>query len=578
MNELSRLWQLFQPYRTWMLVGTLAAILTLLANVTLMAAAGWFLTAMAAAGAAGVAMNYFTPAAMIRGSAMIRTAGRYSERLVNHEATFRLIASLRVWFYQHLEPLAPARLQQYHSGDLLSRIRADIDALDNLYVRVLVPVAVANVSIVLFTVFLLFYHPLLALSGLTFLVLAGVGLPIWSQARGLEPGRRIAEDEAALRTAVIDGVQGMAELTLNGAAERQAQRIDSLSRRLIADQTRLSSDHGLTQAAVGLCASLSLWVMLWIAIPLVNDGRLMPPQLAMLALFTLASFEAVAPLPQAFQMLGRTLAAAHRLFAIVDTEPAVAEPSTPSPRPERFDLAFDDVGFTYPDAPRPALSGIRLQVPQGTRAAVIGATGSGKSTLFNLLLRFWAPDSGRIRIGGHDILDFHGDDLRRHIAVVSQHTHLFDATIRENLLIADPEASQEAIEAACRVAQIHDFIAELPEGYDTWVGETGVRLSGGQGRRIAVARALLKDAPILLLDEPTEGLDAATERDLMQALDTLMTGRTVLLITHRPAGLDWVDQVLVLDQGRELARGDVSVIPQAMQAALLPLRAEVENG
>jgi len=577
MNELHRLWQLFRPYRTWMLVGTLAAILTLLANVTLMAAAGWFLTAMAAAGAAGVAMNYFTPAALIRGSAMIRTAGRYGERLVNHEATFRLIASLRVWFYQHLEPLAPARLQQYHSGDLLSRIRADIDALDNLYVRVLVPVAVANVSIVLFTIFLLFYHPLLALSGLTFLVLAGVGLPIWSQARGLAPGRRIAEDEAALRTAVIDGVQGLAELTLYGAAERQARHIDSLSRRLIADQTRLSSDHGLTQAAVGLCASLSLWVLLWIAIPLVDDGRLMPPQLAMLALFTLASFEAVAPLPQAFQMLGRTLAAAHRLFAIVDTEPAVAEPSTPSPRPERFDIEFADVRFSYPDAPRPAVSGIRLQVPQGTRAAVIGATGSGKSTLFNLLLRFWAPDSGSIRVGGHDILDFHGDDLRRHIAVVSQHTHLFDATIRENLLIANPDAPQTAIEAACRVAQIHDFIAELPEGYDTWVGETGVRLSGGQGRRIAVARALLKDAPILLLDEPTEGLDAATERDLMQALDTLMVGRTVLLITHRPAGLDWVDQVLVLDQGRELARGDVSVIPQAMQAALLPLRTEAET-
>jgi ATP-binding cassette, subfamily C, bacterial CydC len=577
MNELHRLWQLFKPYRTWMLVGTLAAILTLLANVTLMAAAGWFLTAMATAGAAGVAMNYFTPAAMIRGSAMIRTAGRYGERLVNHEATFRLIASLRVWFYRHLEPLAPARLQQYHSGDLLSRIRADIDALDNLYVRVLVPVAVANVSILLFTVFLLFYHPLLALSGLTFLVLAGVGLPIWSQARGLAPGRRIAEDEGALRAAVIDGVQGMAELTLYGAAERQAQRIDGLSRRLIADQTRLSSDHGLTQAAVGLCASLSLWVLLWIAIPLVDDGRLMPPQLAMLALFTLASFEAVAPLPHAFQLLGRILAAAHRLFAIVDTEPAVAEPGTPSPRPERFDLEFADVSFTYPDAPRPALSGIRLQVPQGTRAAVIGATGSGKSTLFNLLLRFWAPDSGSIRIGGHDILGFHGDDLRRHIAVVSQHTHLFDATIRENLLLADPEASQEAIESACRVAQIHDFIAELPEGYDTWVGETGVRLSGGQGRRIAVARALLKDAPILLLDEPTEGLDAATERDLMRALDRLMAGRTVLLITHRPSGLDWVDQVLVLDQGRELARGDVSVIPTAMQAALLPLRAEVEN-
>lgn len=576
MIELLRLWRLFRPYRSWMLLGTLASILTLIANVTLIAAAGWFLAAMATAGAAGVAMNYFTPAAMVRGSAMLRTVGRYVERLINHEATFRLIASLRVWFYRHLEPLAPARLQQYHSGDLLSRIRADIDALDNLYVRVLVPVAVAALSTLLFAIFLFFHAPILALTGIAFLFIAGVGLPIWSEFRGRAPGQRLAEDEGALRTAIIDGVQGMAELTLYGANERHARRIDALSRRQVADQARISSDQGLTQAAVGLCAGLSLSVLLWLAIPLVGGEQIMPPQLAMLALFTLASFEAVAPLPHAFQLLGRTLAAARRLFDIVDTEPAVTEPRSASPRPDRFDIEFDQVTFSYPNAPRPALADIDLQVPEGSRVAVVGTTGSGKSTLFNLLLRFWAPDAGAIRLGGHEIASFRGDDLRRHIAVVSQHTHLFDATIRENLLIAKPEAPQGALEQACRVAQIHDFITQLPEGYDTWVGETGVRLSGGQGRRIAVARALLKDAPILLLDEPTEGLDATTERSLMEALDELMTGRTVVLITHRPAGLDWVDQVLVLDQGRELARGDVSVVPRATQTALLTTRPAAE--
>ncbi|EXJ13715.1 thiol reductant ABC exporter subunit CydC [Imhoffiella purpurea] len=578
MKELLRLWRLFRPYRTWMILGTLAATVTLIANVTLMAAAGWFLTAMAAAGIAGVTMNYFTPAAIVRGSAMIRTAGRYGERLVNHEATFRLIASLRVWFYRHLEPLAPARLQQYHSGDLLSRIRSDIDALDNLYVRVLVPAVVAFISITLFTIFLYLHAPILAATGLVFYLLSGIALPIWSRARGEAPGRRIADDESSLRTAVIDGVQGMAELTVYGATERQAARIDGLSRRLIADQARLASDNGLTQAAVGVCASLSLWVLLWLAIPMVRSGALGSPELAMLALFILASFEAVAPLPHAFQLLGRSLAAARRLFGIVDTQPAVQDPEGPSPQPTHFDIDFEGVGFSYPDAGRPAVENIRLRIPQGSRAAIVGATGSGKSTLFNLLLRFWAPDTGSIRIGGHEISEFGGDDLRRHIAVVSQHTYLFDSTIRENLLIANPEASQGAIEQACRVAQIHDFIADLPEGYDTWVGETGVRLSGGQGRRIAVARALLKDAPILLLDEPTEGLDAETERDLMRALDRLMTGRTVLLITHRPAGLDWVDQVLVLDRGRELARGDVSVVPKAMAAELLVTAAEAAAG
>ncbi len=570
MNALRRLWSLYAPYRGWMLLGTCVALLTLLANIALMSAAGWFLTAMAAAGTAGVAMNYFTPAALIRASAIIRTVGRYGERLINHEATFRLIARLRVWFYEHLEPLAPARLQQYHSGDLLSRIRADIDALDGLYVRVLVPVAVASLAILFLSALLASLHPLLALSALIFWGLAGLGLPVWAERRGRIPGKRLAEDEGALRAVVIDGIQGLAELTIYGAAEPQARRIDALSRQLITEQRQIASDQGLTQAGVGLCAGLSLWVMLWIAIPLVEGGRIEPPVLAMLALLIIASFESVAPLPTAFQMLGRTLAAARRLFAIVDTQPAVPDPSAPSPSLQRFGIRCQGLSFTYPGAAEPALVGVDFQIPEGGRLAILGSTGSGKTTLFHLLLRFWEADCGTIEIGGQDIRRFRGDDLRRFIAVVSQHTHLFSTTIRENLLIANPQASQDQIESACRTAQVHDFIAALPEGYDTWVGETGVRLSGGQARRIAIARALLKDAPILLLDEPTEGLDPATERDLMQALNSLMRGRTVLLIAHRPAGLQWVDQVLVLERGRVVACGDRSVIPAAMQTVLLP--------
>ncbi|MBK1641118.1 thiol reductant ABC exporter subunit CydC [Chromatium okenii] len=569
MTELKRLWVLFRPYRLWMLLGTAAATLTLLSNVMLMAAASWFLAAMATAGAAGVAMNYFVPAALIRGSALLRTGGRYAERLITHEATLRLLASLRVWFYRHLEPLAPACLQNYHSGDLHSRIRADIDALDTVYVRIVVPVLVAAISILLFTGLLFSVDPLLALSALTCYLLAGVAVPWWAQARGQALGQRLIDEESALRRTVLDGVQGMAELSVYGASARHANQLDALSRHLINAQARFSSDRGITQAAVSLSAGLSLCAVLWIAIPLVRSGALAPPQLALLAVFTLASFEAIIPLPQALQLLGRSVAAARRLFEIIDTAPAVAAPSQPSPQPQRFDLSFEHVTFRYPHANRAAVSDLSLHIPHGSRAAVIGATGAGKSTLFNLLLRFWAADSGTVRLGGHDVLDFHGDDLRQYLAVVSQHTHLFDATIRDNLLLAQPAAMPAALEAACRVAQIHDFIAALPDGYDTWVGETGVRLSGGQGRRIAVARALLKDAPIVLLDEPTEGLDATTERELMVALDHLMRGRTVLLITHRPAGLDWVDQVLVLDDGRELARGDVAVVAAATQAILL---------
>ncbi|MBK1617625.1 thiol reductant ABC exporter subunit CydC [Lamprobacter modestohalophilus] len=578
MSELIRLWQLFQPYRGWMLGGFAVALITLLANVALMAVSGWFITAMAVAGAAGVAMNYFAPAALIRASAIGRTAGRYFERLITHEATLRQLAGLRVWFYRHLEPLAPARLMEYHSADLLTRIRADIDALDNLYVRVLVPVLVAITAGLAFFLFTAMFDLGLAQLLLVMLLIAGVALPWAGHRLGKRPGRCIVEIQAELRQAGIDGTQGLSELLIYGAADSHARHLDALSRALVAEQERMSQLTGIAQAATGLTANLTLWGMLWLGIPLVHDGSLAPPQLAMLALFSLATFEAVAPLPMAFQQLESTLTAARRLFAIVDTEPAVPEPTGPAPQPKDSGLVIEGLRFAYPSKSslndhsgtgssadagihidsaqeRLTLDGIDLQLPPGRRVAIVGATGSGKTTLFNLLLRFWAPESGSIRLGGIPLEQFPGEDLRSRIALVSQHTHLFDTSIRENLLIAAPDAPQGVLEQACATAQIHDFIAELPDGYDTWVGETGVRLSGGQARRIAIARALLRDAPILLLDEPTEGLDAVTERALMDAVQRLMEGRTVLLITHRPVALAQMDEILVLDHGRVVERG-----------------------
>ncbi|HEX9803568.1 MAG TPA: thiol reductant ABC exporter subunit CydD, partial [Gammaproteobacteria bacterium] len=552
---LLRLLRLLKPYWQWMALGILLSFATLLANVGLMAMSGWFIAAMAIAGLAGVSMNYFTPAATIRTFAILRTVGRYGERLVTHEATFRVLAQLRVWFYTRLEPLAPARLQQYRSGDLLSRIRSDIDTLDNLYLRILVPVAVALLGLVGVGLFLSLYHPLLALINLAFLLLAGVGVPALVQWLGRKPGRALVESNAALHATAVDGLQGMGELLVYGAAARQGGQLHGHSRALTDAQWRMSHLSGLSQAALGLSANLAVWLVMLAAIPMLGSGALERPELAMLALFALASFEVVMPLPLAFQMLGQTLSAAGRVFEIVDAEPQAPEPSAPSPQPEAFGLAIEGVGFRYTDSELPALEGIDLALPPGRRVAVVGATGSGKSTLLNLLLRFWDPQAGRITLGGHDLRDYHGEDLRRHIAVVSQGTHLFTTTLRENLRVANPQASEEQLLAALATAQLDEFVASQPDGLDTWVGEAGVKLSGGQARRVAIARALLKDAPILLLDEPTEGLDPATEQELMQALYRLMAGRTVLLITHRLVGLDAMDEILVLDRGHVAERG-----------------------
>ncbi len=549
MKDLHRLLALFAPYRGWMLAGIALALITLLANVGLLALSGWFIAAMGLAGATGVSMNYFTPAAGIRGLAIARTGGRYLERLVTHEATFRLLAELRVWFYEHLEPLAPAALQAYRSGDLLSRIRGDIDTLDHFYLRILAPVVVALFGVLIFTGFLAWHSPRVALVTLILLLAAGVGLPLWVHRLAEPLGRRLVEQSAELRSSVIDGVQGLGELTVYGQNASQAQRIEVLSNGLIDAQLRLARLNGLSQAALGLGANLALWSALLLAIPLVTRGELPPPNLAMIALFTLASFEAVLPLPMAFQVLGETLAAARRLFAIVDETPTVHEPEGVSPIPQGFDLRFEQVHFGYRDE-QPVLSDLSLQIAAGERVAIVGESGAGKSTLLQLIVRFWAPQRGDIRLGGHELSAFRGEDLRRHIAVVSQHTHLFNTSIRANLRLADPEASDEALEMACRAAQVHDWIVTLPQGYDTFVGEAGTRVSGGQARRIAIARALLKDAPVLLLDEPTEGLDPVTEREVMTALDRLMRGRTVLLITHRGVGLEMMDRWLVLDEGR----------------------------
>ena len=551
-----RLLLLSRRYWGWMALGALISTITMLANVGLMAVAGWFIAAMAVAGAAGVLMNYFLPSALIRLFAIVRTGGRYLERLVTHEATFRLLSELRVWFYQSIEPLAPARLQHTRGSDLLGRIQADVDTLQHAYLRVLVPVLVAIAGITVVTIVLGLYDRSLAWLVLGLLSLAGIANPFVMRRLGEGPGSTLVEVRTALRIAVVDGMQGMGELRVYGAASRQAQRIDGLSVRLGDAQRRLSGFSGISEGVVGLCASFAMWGTVVIAVMLVTQGALQPPDLPMLALLVLASFEAVGPLPLAFQKLGETFAAARRLFELVDAKPEVAAVQTPSPHPRDSSIALRGVRLRYEPHGPWALDGLDLHLVPGTRTAIVGPTGAGKSSILGLLLRFWEYQEGEILLGGHDLRSYRAESVRNLIAVVSQDTHLFNTTILENLRIAAPDADEQSIVRAAQAAQIHDFIAALPDGYHTYVGEAGVRLSGGQARRIAIARALLKDAPILLLDEPTEDLDPQTERAVLAAIDSLMAGRTVLLITHRLAALeDRFDEVLVMEGGRVVERG-----------------------
>jgi ATP-binding cassette subfamily C protein CydC len=541
-----RLLLLFKPYWGWMALGILLSLITILANVGLMALSGWFITAMALAGVAGISIDYFSPAAGIRGLAIARTAGRYAERVVTHEATFKMLSGLRQWFYLHLEPLAPAALQHYHSGDLLSRIRADIDALENIYLRVISPSIVAFIASSFFIYFLAQYHLTLAWIELALLLIAGVLTPLIVNRLSQASGKKIVRLSTALRTEVIDSVQGMGELLIYSAAEQQAQKINTLSEKLLEQQRHRVRYHSVSQAVLNLCANLALLLVVIISIPLVTHLSMPAPQLAMLALFTLASFEAVLALPLAFQTLPETLASARRIFAIIDAKPLVSEPKTASPIPQHYDIDCQQVSFRYhPQAPH-AIKQLSFHLKTGKRLGIVGQSGSGKSSIVNLLLRFWEANSGEIYFGGHPLTAYNSDDCRQYFSVVTQHSHFFNSTIKRNLLLANKNASEQQIETVCRVAQIHDFIISLPEGYDTWVGEAGIKLSGGQLKRLTIARALLKDTPVLILDEPGEGLDSKTEHAVLKAVFDYKKDSSILLITHRNVGLDAMDDILVL--------------------------------
>jgi thiol reductant ABC exporter CydC subunit len=491
----------------------------------------------------------------VRFFGIARGLARYLERYVSHYATLRLLARLRTWFYGAVEPLAPARLLQVRSGDLLSRIIADVEILDNVFLRVITPPAVAVLIALLASLLLAGFNVWLAVVLLFFLLLTGAGVPNLTRVLGRRIGRRTIQVRAELNDALVDTIQGMADLLTLASEGYQRNELLILSRELGSLQHRMTRIGALHGALTSLLMNLATLAVLAIAILLVDRSRLDGVHLALLTMAVVASFEAILPLPQAFQYLEASLEAGRRLFQIVDTEPAVSEPTTPSVAPSQYDLRVENLRFSYsPDQP-PALDGICFDLPQGGQLALVGPSGAGKSTLVHLLVRFWDYQSGRILLGGRELRTCRQEDVSRLIAVVSQRTHLFNATVRENLLLARPEAAESEIVQAAKHARVHDFVQSLPQGYDTQIGEQGVRLSGGQRQQLAIARALLKDAPLLILDEPTANLDALTERDIIRTLWPLMAGRTTVIVTHRLVGLETVDQILVLREGRAVERG-----------------------
>ncbi|MEI7556570.1 thiol reductant ABC exporter subunit CydC [Candidatus Chlorohelix sp.] len=545
MRTFARLLKMTFPLKWWVLLAALLGVCTIAAGVGLMSTSAYLISAaalhpsIAALNVAIVGVRFF---------GIARGVFRYLERYVSHEVTFRLLSGFRTWFYRSIEPLAPASLTRERSGDLLSRVISDIETLQNFYGRVLAPPLVAAVTAAGMWLLLGAFDPLFALTLLFFFLLAGVGIPCLTYLLSRSIGQEMAQTRAELNAQMVDSLQGMAEIVAFGCEAEFSGKLQESNRKLVKLQSRWSMVNALQNSLANLLINLAAWTMLIVAIPQVREGKLDGVYLALLALAAIASFEAIMPLPAAAQFLGTSLEAGRRLHEIADMPLPISQPET-SASLTGFDISFKQVRFRYEAGISAALAGVSFELKQGQCLAIVGPSGSGKSTIANLLLRFWDYESGSIRVGGQEIKQFSQEELLKHIAVVSQQTHFFNTTIRENLQMARSDASAEELEQATRAAQIHEFILSLPQGYNTLVGEQGLNLSGGERQRLAIARAFLKDAPLLILDEATANLDALTEREVLKALQLLQQGRTTIMITHRLKGLETADEIAVLREG-----------------------------
>ena len=546
--------KLFKPHSVWLVSGTLLSLLTTLASITLLTLSGWFISASAIAGLLvldgnALTFNFMLPAAQIRALAITRTLGRYGERVVTHEATFRVLASIRGWFFQQLIPLVPGRLSLMRSGDLLSRMTADIDALDALYLRLLAPMTVALLGIIGVTVFLACYTPIISLTTGLILIVASIWVPWLFNRLGQEGAEQIIVLAANFRIRNIDMLQGLSELITNQAYGRFSNTLSQFSDLMINTQRLNNRLSAISSIITFLLSQVSVLITLILSTLLYTENLLSGAEVALVIFCVMAAFELVTPLPLAMQMLGKTQKAAQRIRQVVDMSPTTPNPLESASLPKQYDMALDNVSFRYSEQQDWVLKNITLSIPQGSKIAVVGISGSGKTTLLQLLMRYYDPEIGQVLLNGQSLKHWHTDQLMTCFGVLSQRSQLFAASIRENLLIAKPTASVKELAAAIKAAGLEKFLSYLPEGLDTWVGESGVKVSGGEARRIALARLYLKNAPILVLDEPTEGLDSDTERDVFNALSVFANNKTVIMVTHREAGLGLVDVIYRMENG-----------------------------
>lgn len=546
---------LYKRHKWLLSLGVILAIVTLLASIGLLTLSGWFLSASGVVGFAGAySFNYMLPAAGVRGAAIIRTAGRYFERLVSHDATFRVLQHLRVFTFSKLLPLSPAGLARFRQGELLNRMVADVDTLDHLYLRVISPLIGALVVILVVTVGLSILDVSLALTLGGIMLATLLLLPPLFYRAGKPTGEQLTTLRGQYRQQLTGWLQGQAELTIFNASERYRKQMEQTELSWHDAQRRQSELTALSQALMLLIGGAAVIAMLWLAAGGVGDNLQPGALIALFVFCALAAFEALAPVTGAFQHLGQVIASALRVSQIIEQQPEVSFPTQTGSVPPQVALTLSQVSFTYPGQPQPALENLSLHINAGEHIAILGRTGCGKSTLLQLLTRAWDPQQGTVQLNEMALNSIDEPTLRRTMTLVPQRVHLFSATLRDNLLLAKPDASDETLSDVLRRTGLEKLLED--SGLNSWLGEGGRQLSGGELRRLGIARALLHDAPLMMLDEPTEGLDATTESQILELLADVMRDKTLLMVTHRLRGLARFNQIIVMDNGQIIEQGN----------------------
>ena len=555
--------RLFKFAKLPLFLGLVLMITGLASSIGLLTTSGWFLAATAIAGL-GTLFNFFYPSASVRGLAIGRTLFRYFEKLVTHDATFRILAKLRVQVFEKIIPLSPAVLNRYRNSDLLNRLVSDVDTLDSLYLRLIAPFITAIFVILAMCIGLSFVNAPLALGlGLSLLLLVFV-IPTVFYQLGKKFGDKLVHSRALYRTQFLEFIQAQAELLLFNAEDKLKDNMAKTEANWQADQQKEANLSGFSTALSLFLNGLIIAAMLWFSsqAEFGNDEY----RMAFIALFTfaaLASFEILMPLGSAFLHIGQVIASAERVTDIIEQQPLV----TFNGKAE-FDqnaitlIEAKDLSFTYPERQNRALENLNLTIQKGKKVAILGKTGSGKSTLLQLLVRNYDANQGELFLAGKPIADYSEDTLRSQFCFLTQRVHVFSDTLRQNLQFASAVniADEKMIEVLNQVGL--GKLLEQEQGLDIWLGDGGRPLSGGEQRRLGLARILLNDAPILLLDEPTEGLDRETERQILRLILAHAENKTLIMVTHRLTAIEQFDELCVIDEAKLIEKGTYAELLQ----------------